>query len=666
MSEIVAISIDKVQAFLYDGIHSYKQENQTNNKTLRSIINASKEISESFYKAIGLERKDSVFYGAEVLLKCSGVCIFSTSLTKEKIEAELSTLYKEYYYNFGGKLQIKYIHFTEEIDCDKDRMEAIKEAKQRLRSKECLCHMIEQNQKMLFSFTEMYENVEELKEIKEYNFAKNIDELYSEGMQRKDTFRIAIIKADLDGMGEFFKQEKNYFIYKKVSEILNEFISVDYLDSQVKKFKSEDREFKLFPLYVAGDDIFFAVPVKNLRKGVQLCSEILGTINKEIKAEIKDKEVAFALSIGIEITCNNEPIRYYYERIEKQLQMAKSADKHEKLKRKECIRIGINNSVFFQYDKKIECPPTNIGGKEVRVSNWFHLLSSVTILNTAISEGFKGHHFLYGLLQKLEDLKMKGSGEIERSNQILYHLLPKHLENKNESLRKNELLLIEKLMAEITVKQNGHGQLKFDLENCESLKRYVGLLLLFIDERFDITKKKQTNPKVGRKQKEEKKRIQAVIFNRTRRYLYEMSLCETLKKEKNSNAIQNIEKLRETFVVKGCYYPKNSKSKSGVQIYQRLPITTSMLHRLGQKKEKDMEKVAQLIGAIDNRTKIEYQEAIKRKEKEQKAPPALFFERKKFLDATRDSGIWNSSYIDTLLILGKYDELSILYKEIYS
>ena len=41
---------------LYDGIYSYKQENQTNSKTLRSIINASKEISESFYKAIGLER----------------------------------------------------------------------------------------------------------------------------------------------------------------------------------------------------------------------------------------------------------------------------------------------------------------------------------------------------------------------------------------------------------------------------------------------------------------------------------------------------------------------------------------------------------------------------------------------------------------------------------
>jgi hypothetical protein len=86
-------------------------------------------------------RKDSVFYGAEVLLKCSGVCIFSISLAKEKIEAELGTLYKEYYYNFGGKLQIKYIHFTEAIDCDEDKMEAIKEAKQRLRSKECLCHI---------------------------------------------------------------------------------------------------------------------------------------------------------------------------------------------------------------------------------------------------------------------------------------------------------------------------------------------------------------------------------------------------------------------------------------------------------------------------------------------------------------------------------------------
>jgi hypothetical protein len=73
-----------------------------------------------------------------------------------------------------------------------------------------MSYIIEQNQEMLFSFTEMYENVGELKEIKEYNFAKNIDELYSERMQIKDIFRIVIIKADLDGMGEFFKQEKNY------------------------------------------------------------------------------------------------------------------------------------------------------------------------------------------------------------------------------------------------------------------------------------------------------------------------------------------------------------------------------------------------------------------------------------------------------------------------
>ena len=50
--QIVALSVDKVQAFLTETIHSHVQEKQTEQATLKSIMNASREISEGFHNVI--------------------------------------------------------------------------------------------------------------------------------------------------------------------------------------------------------------------------------------------------------------------------------------------------------------------------------------------------------------------------------------------------------------------------------------------------------------------------------------------------------------------------------------------------------------------------------------------------------------------------------------
>ena len=65
---IVAISIDKVQTFLYYVIHAHTQERQSNSGTLQSIIGASNLISKDFY-----EDMEEQFREEESLLKCSGV-----------------------------------------------------------------------------------------------------------------------------------------------------------------------------------------------------------------------------------------------------------------------------------------------------------------------------------------------------------------------------------------------------------------------------------------------------------------------------------------------------------------------------------------------------------------------------------------------------------------
>ena len=57
---------------------------------------------------------------------------------------------------------------------------------------------------------------------------------------------------------------------------------MDYLHSKTKEYQEKDETFKLYPLYMAGDDIFFAVTVAHLLDGINLCKEILQQLNQEI------------------------------------------------------------------------------------------------------------------------------------------------------------------------------------------------------------------------------------------------------------------------------------------------------------------------------------------------------------------------------------------------
>ena len=88
---IVTLSIDKVQTFLFDTISEHTQKSQMNSGTLQNIISSSRIISEDLFRMIGVEGNDGFFSGMvkEILLKCSGVCIFSTDLEERQIKESL-------------------------------------------------------------------------------------------------------------------------------------------------------------------------------------------------------------------------------------------------------------------------------------------------------------------------------------------------------------------------------------------------------------------------------------------------------------------------------------------------------------------------------------------------------------------------------------------------
>jgi hypothetical protein len=81
---VVALSIDKVQIYLTEAIHAHVQEKQTEEKTLKSIMRSSREISIDFFETIR-----QTFSGIVIneLLSCSGFYVFTCALSKEDIES---------------------------------------------------------------------------------------------------------------------------------------------------------------------------------------------------------------------------------------------------------------------------------------------------------------------------------------------------------------------------------------------------------------------------------------------------------------------------------------------------------------------------------------------------------------------------------------------------
>ncbi|MEB5479206.1 CRISPR-associated protein Cas10/Csm1, subtype III-A/MTUBE [Niallia circulans] len=667
---VVAVSIDKVQTFLYYVLQAYIQENQANSGTLREIVSSSLLISETFFRDIGIEGKDGEFsdHIEERLLTCSGMCIVTTSLDRELIIEKLDRLFRKYYKTFKGQLLVKYVVFEKKLSTNQDKLEVIKESKKRLRQQDCLNRIIDNHRDLLFQFSDIPDRKDKgleksIVSIQEYpGFVRDINALYSEKEADNDNhFRVAVIKADLDGMGDLFEQLEDFTVYKEISQLLSKFISLDYLHKLTAKYQEKDRDFKLYPLYMAGDDIFFAVTAAHLLDGVTLCKEILQQLNEEITKLRKQYSTnlrQLSLSIGIDFTFNREPIRYYYERVQRQVEEAKaySRDCKDKVEKSSYMKISINDYVFEDYEAE-------------KKSQWAYFKDDVKLLKGAIQEGFSANHFLYELLSKISD-KTIDSSDIKFSNAVLYHLLPEHLESSNKKMREYELLITENLLRQLLVikksdsekrKSNPRGgperELSFERKQRERLERHVRMLLLFSDPRFAITgdKVKVTDFDF------DKKRIRGTLFNKPLRYLYYQSLHSPLKDKFIRE--HKIKHFRDFFVMPASYKARNGYS---VPVYRTLQISSSMVHRFKKMDKNQIGTVAEMLQSVNNRKKEDIEKLEAQRKSEKKAPPGLFFDEEAFRSVGVETNFWTDDYIDTLLIFYRMNDLSIQYRTLYS
>ncbi len=655
---IVAIAFDKVQTFIYDVIHAHIQEKQANDSTLKTIIYSSKLISEDFHVKIGLEGNNGKFANHidEELLKCSGMCVFSTSLDKNVIEERLNELFNEYYIEFNGQLMIKYTYFSS----SNDKLADLKKAKACLKRYDCLNKIIKANKDTIFNFHSISSLSHDKCINKDYPmFAENINKLFNKGDADNDNhFRIAVIKADLDGMGVLFNNIQDFETYSIVSKTLYRCISLDELAKQTTAFQKRDETLLLYPIYVAGDDIFFAVPMSKLVAGVNICKAMLDKVNEELRKKPATQQQSLpplTMSIGIDFTFNREPIRYYYERVQYQL------DDHAKKAVAEnvYIKLCINNYVFHIYET-----PKKDNNTQDDQPNWYQFLHSVKLLKNyvasikandpSVAKNYEAHHFFYGLLNKITDPTIC-SDEVKYSNAVLYHLLPKYLESPNKELRESELFLLEMLIKQILVKIEGKKEFKlcFKKDHRQRLELYVRLLVLFSDPRFKLTEQVQQK-EIIKFDGQVIKRIRAAVFNKTLRYLYKQNLAKS-------------EELREIFVKEADYTPSCSlkKGNNKKKVYRTLQISTSLFYKMKNMDKINIEKAAAMIYACNDRSEEAIATLEKERKKEQKPPPGLAFNPTRFYGAASLSGKWTTDYIDSLLIFYRYKEQAILYKNTY-
>lgn len=669
---IVALSVDKIQTFLTEVIHSHVQEKQMEEATLKDIMDSSDQISKGFFADV--EKAFSVEEDG-ILLKCSGVYIFRSVLQQEELERQFDSLFESCYRRSNGQKLIRWGYFPSD---GSDRIHMVQRAKKELKRTENWNRILERHRDMLFSFQPVEKTGRKKRDWDFPQFASDINALGpQEGDEggRKNRFRIAVIKADLDGMGAMFQGIRDYEEYRKISDILNEEVSIEGLhraadQSAPEQIDPENQKGWLFPFYIAGDDIFFAVAVEDLLSGIQVCSRIMEKVNRRIGSGVDGLKLG--ISVGVDITFNRQPVRYYMEMVEAQLKRAKAKPIPEALKpfagdMKICV--GGLPFVSVQYDqlkaKKAELGAA-CGKRGCRCSScrekaeikkaeeneliWEFFKTDVKFLNYIrsskgrCSELLGRPNFFYTLLEDITSEEMrdddKKEGDIRYMNHILYHLLPRYLGDADREVRESELVLNTMLIRRLFRREEGVTKLCIKNETKQQFECYLRLLLLFSDVRFRIYG--EGKPADSRKDK-----IKQYLFSGPENYLY----------EKCGNWDENGagKELREVFID---HLYRKDLGRGG---YKRLVLDKSTFFRM---RSVGYDRAADIIEARNPSTdeeKRNVEDLNDRREKEGKLPNRLFFERETFLKLAEQSGLWSGDYVDALMLLYEYNEKKMEY-----
>ena len=511
---IVAIKVEKIQKYIYKTLDEKIAEYQNDEGSLGSIIETSNRINNELELIItekfNINEKDFI-------LNISGKYIFNVDTLENEIREILNNLFKEIYLIYKGNIFFNYSYF-DDID---NEINIIRKANVEWGKAETKNEIIKAHAGMLFNFPQKQDfkeesNCDNKKEFetkdKEEIFINNMDDLRPTKKTKDDLEstrgKIAIVKADINNLGNTFNKLENYDEYKKISDLLKTKVSKEnFIKLMNNKFNSLKNE--ILPFYIAGDDIFYAVRIESVLNSINLLNDLVKNINEEIG---KGKEKSISISVGVIFIDNHQPIRYYSEEVEKELSVAKELTK-KKNKNKDSVSLGVSISgvMFYRY----------IGqagrGEEDGFKKFQTEIRELIYLQ---NKKVYSNSFIHKLVEILEN-----ETDIEKQIQLLlYYAKPEsQLDKKSEINLFSNYLLQQLLKTKLNIRKDGKKENKKYLSPKMINKVLIPklkLIMLLTNENYSKGEKKLDIKKKYILENKMRNRLKSKLKTRPLDYIY--------------------------------------------------------------------------------------------------------------------------------------------------
>lgn len=651
-SKLIAISVEKIQKYIYQRIDDMTSQGLNDEKTLSLICSASKTIADDILEVVS---KKFEINKEDYILEVSGKYIFKKDIEEDVLKRIEKEIFQEVYRKYDGQIFLKYTHFkAEKVD---DDIEYIKKAIESLKCPKVKSKIIEENQDIIFNFLELgkikegneedkieSDSNEREEKIEYKHFVKSLDDLVSDKINTRG--KIAVVKADLNNMGEIFEEIKSYNKYDRLSKILEETIKLKKFSEYLNQFNLEN---KILPFYIEGDDIFFAVQIGSLLNSIILLKVLIKELRERLEIEEIGKEINLTLSIGVTFVDNHQPVRYYRKSVEEELSKMKKIMKSEKKKDKAILGVSVAGVNLFYYDG-------NKGeGETDGFSKFKEDVERLEYLKISNS-------YFHNLLQSIEREK----DEKAQIRVLLYRLLPENIIGRKG---KNELALKYYLLSQVLEKEDKSKEKsprKLKLEKIKSkLIPKLRLFMLLTDERY--SEKKEIDKEKIQKYINEKimLKIKSDLFNKPVSYLYDNEI------EKRESTILKL-------FIKNSKITKEIKDKNGktkiknMWVYKKAPFQTSFFYRIKniieteKEKSKKLNKVKTVFENINNTIKNNENRERKdnkklgNKENTNKIDYKLNFNFDKFKELIEEE-IDKTDWLDVLILFYSYTQQKIKY-----
>ena len=651
-SKLIAISVEKIQKYIYQRIDDMTSQGLNDEKTLSSICSASKTIADDILEVVS---KKFEINKEDYILEVSGKYIFKKDIEEDVLKRIEKEIFQEVYRKYDGQIFLKYTHFkAEKVD---DDIEYIKKAIESLKCPKVKSKIIEENQDIIFNFLELgkikegneedkieSDSNEREEKIEYKHFVKSLDDLVSDKINTRG--KIAVVKADLNNMGKIFEEIKSYNKYDRLSKILEETIKLKKFSEYLNQFNLEN---KILPFYIEGDDIFFAVQIGSLLNSIILLKVLIKELRERLEIEEIGKEINLTLSIGVTFVDNHQPVRYYRKSVEEELSKMKKIMKSEKKKDKAILGVSVAGVNLFYYDG-------NKGeGETDGFSKFKEDVERLEYLKISNS-------YFHNLLQGIEREK----DEKAQIRVLLYRLLPENIIGRKG---KNELALKYYLLSQVLEKEDKSKEKsprKLKLEKIKSkLIPKLRLFMLLTDERY--SEKKEIDKEKIQKYINEKimLKIKSDLFNKPVSYLYDNEI------EKRESTILKL-------FIKNSKITKEIKDKNGktkiknMWVYKKAPFQTSFFYRIKniieteKEKSKKLNKVKTVFENINNTIKNNENRERKdnkklgNKENTNKIDYKLNFNFDKFKELIEEE-IDKTDWLDVLILFYSYTQQKIKY-----